>query len=348
VSGERPIEGCSPKGRRRVVLAAGMAAAMASIGGTPALRAQPVVRLDLSTVLPDGNFHTTNCRTFADEVGKATGGAVRITVHAGGALGYTAPEHLTAVRDGLVQMADLLDTQQAGDAPLFGIEAVPFLVADMTELALLHRRLRPAFDTVAARFNQTILYVVPSPAQCLLARTRIDGPSSLRGVRVRVADRSAADMAAALGMVASQLPWIDTRPALASGAVAAVTTTSTSAVNGQLWQFLRYFHRTNHAWGSQVVTINNGAWKRISPAHRAVILNLAARLQPRFWQSAIDADAFAARRLVESGMEVVDLSPATMKEMRGRTSRLEKAFVERAGMEAGEIIAAYRKELGRA
>jgi len=47
-------------------------------------------------------------------------------------------------------------------------------------------------------------------------------------------------------------------------------------------------------------------------------------------------------------MEVVDLSPATMKEMRGRTSRLEKAFVERAGMEAGEIIAAYRKELGRA
>ena len=35
---------------------------------------------DLSTVWPEGNFHTKNAMAFADAVGKATEGAIKITV----------------------------------------------------------------------------------------------------------------------------------------------------------------------------------------------------------------------------------------------------------------------------
>ena len=54
---------------------------------------------DLSTVWPDGNFHTHNAMAFADAVKKQTDGAVNITVKAGGQLGFKGPEHLRAVRD---------------------------------------------------------------------------------------------------------------------------------------------------------------------------------------------------------------------------------------------------------
>ena len=132
------------------------------------VRAQAAMKLDLSTVWPDGNFHTKNCKLFAEEVGKVTNGAVQITVHAGGSLGYKGPEHLNAVRDGLVPMADILNIQQVGDAPLLGIEGVPFLVGNADELKVLQKYARPEFDKIAAKFNQKILYTCllytsPSP-----------------------------------------------------------------------------------------------------------------------------------------------------------------------------------------
>ena len=80
---------------------------------------------DMSTVWPDGNFHTQNAMAFAEEVKKQTDGTVNITVKAGGQLGFKGPEHLRAVRDGLVPLADVLNIQQVGDEPFMGVEKHP-------------------------------------------------------------------------------------------------------------------------------------------------------------------------------------------------------------------------------
>src|SRR5688572_18509610 len=53
---------------------------VAALAQAPAIvRAQPAIKLDLSTVSPDGSLHAIHARTFADEVRKATGGAVDIS-----------------------------------------------------------------------------------------------------------------------------------------------------------------------------------------------------------------------------------------------------------------------------
>src|SRR5215204_4310874 len=123
--------GASMKLGRRTALKAGVGAgALAAVGMPSIVGAQTSTKLDLATVWPDGNFHTKNAKVFAEEVSKATGGQVQITVHSGGSLGYKGPEQLNAVRDGLVPMADILNIQQVGDAPLLGIEGVPFLVGN--------------------------------------------------------------------------------------------------------------------------------------------------------------------------------------------------------------------------
>ena len=98
---------------------------------------------DLSTVWPDGNFHTHNAMAFADAVKKQTDGGVNITVKAGGQLGFKGPEHLRAVRDGLVPLADVLNIQQVGDEPFMGVESIPFLAVSMDELRILHKYVRP-------------------------------------------------------------------------------------------------------------------------------------------------------------------------------------------------------------
>ena len=316
--------------------------------GAPAIvNAQAGTKLDLSTVWTDGNFHTKNCKLFAEEVGKVTNGQVQITVHAGGSLGYKGPEHLNAVRDGLVPMADILNIQQVGEAPLLGIEGVPFLVANPDELKVLQKYSMPEFVKIATKYNQTILYTVPWPTQYIHAKVKTDKLEGMKGLKIRVPDRQAGDMVNALGMVGVQIPWGETVPALASGAVVGVTTSSVSGVDGKFWEFLKYFYRTNHVWSSQIVTINNDTWKKISPANQKAITELAAKLQPGFWKVSVDADTASSKRLIEGGMEMIEVPPAMLKEMREKTVGLEKAFTDSAGPVSVEIIAKYKKELGR-
>src|SRR5256885_13861361 len=80
-------------------LAVGLIATAFLALGSASAMAQ--TKWDLSTVWPDGNFHTKNAMRFADEVKKATNGGVVITVKAGGQLGFKGPQHLRAGRGGL-------------------------------------------------------------------------------------------------------------------------------------------------------------------------------------------------------------------------------------------------------
>ncbi len=111
---------------------------------------------------------------------------------------------------------------------------------------------------------------------------------------------------------------------------------------------VKYFYRTNHVWSSQIVTINNDAWKKISAAHQKAITDLAAKLEPEFWAVANEADVTSAKRLVEGGMEMIEVPAPMLKEMREKTAGLEQAFIGRAGPVAADIIGKYKKDLGRA
>ena len=47
-------------------------------------------------------------------------------------------------------------------------------------------------------------------------------------------------------------------------------------------------------------------------------------------------------------MELIEVPPAMLKEMRAKTAGLEEAFIKRAGGPAASIIAQYKKAVGRA
>lgn len=326
---------------RRTTLGALAAAAM--LAAAPA-SAQTV--WDLSTVWPDANFHTVNANRFAEEVKAATGGSVTINVRSGGQLGFKGPEHLRAVRDGLVPMADILNIQQVGDEPVLGTEGVPFLVGSAEELTALHKHLRPVYEAVAARNNQKILYMVPWPTQYLHLKTKSDTLAGLAGIKVRSPDKNAADMLNLMGMAGILMPWGEVVPALASGAVAGVSTSAVSAVDGKFWEFLDYAYATNHVWSSQMMTVNLDAWNALSDAERTAIEGVAQRLEPEFWEVSVAADGQSRDTLVANGMEIVTVPPAMMADMRKAAAPMIEDFVKRVP-ESEAAIRAYLAELGR-
>jgi TRAP-type C4-dicarboxylate transport system substrate-binding protein len=315
---------------RRTALKAGIGAVIAAPAIAPGIaRAQAPLKLPLATVWPDANFHVINCRRFADEVKKATGGAIEIDVKSGGQLGFKGPECMRAVRDGLVPIADFLDTQQVGDEPFMGIEATPFLAGSREELAILHKYIRPEYEKIAAKYNQKILYIVPWPNQYLHLKVKADTIDQLKGIKIRTADKGAQDIWASCGMAPIVMPWGELLPALSSGAVSGVSTSAVSGVDGKFWEFLKFFHATNQQWSSDFVTINLDTWKKIKPEHQAAISALGKKLEPEFWDAAFAADKDCSKKMVDGGMTLVTPTPAMMDELRKRTAHLLTDFTKK-------------------
>ncbi|HSF63636.1 MAG TPA: TRAP transporter substrate-binding protein [Paracoccaceae bacterium] len=322
-----------------------LGAASAALLSCLALTAQAETRLNLADVLPEGNFMVQNALKFAEEVAAATDGEVIISVKAGGALGFKGPDQLSAVRDGLVEMADINISQQVGIDPLFGAEGVPFLIRSMDELKAYHAFLRPVFEGLAEKHNQKILYMVPSPAQYVYLNKDVAVIDDFRGIPVRGADKNTVDIISAIGMNGVVMPWGELIPALASKRVEGVATSATSGVDGKFWEFLKYIYPTNHTWGSNAVTINLDVWNKLDPEDQAAITEVAQRLEPAFWDVSRQGDVNSIEVMKSNGMELKDISPDLAAALAEKAVPVQEAFFERVPA-ALEIVTAYRASIG--
>ncbi len=264
---------------------------------------------DMSVVWPEGNFHTQNAMAFAEAVKEATAGEVVITVHSGGALGIKGPEGMAAVRDGLVPIADVLLNQQVGEAPILGIETLPFLAPTTQDLALLHKFYRPKLEEVAEGMNQKVLYLAPWPGQAVFSPNAITTLEDLNGLTIRVVDANGTSFFEALGATPIQMPWGEVVPSLAAGTIKGVTTSSSSGVDGAFWEFMTNMNTFNWQASSNMVSVNLDAWNALAPEHQAAIEETAARLEGQFWLNSSAEDAKKLALLAENGITITAPTP---------------------------------------
>ena len=85
-------------------------------------------------------------RAFAEDVQKATGGKLKITVMAAGELPYKAPDVLRAVATNQVQMADVALGFLAGDVPALNVMQLPFLCTSYSQFEQAIQGVAPVVD----------------------------------------------------------------------------------------------------------------------------------------------------------------------------------------------------------
>ncbi len=299
------------------------------------------------TVWPESNYHVKALRQFAAGVARVTNGEVKMVVHSGGSLGLKGPELLSAVRDGIVQVADMLMTQQVGQAPLLGLESVPYLTRNYQELAQLQKIALPYYQKIAEQNNQKFLYFLPWPGQGLFSKSPSNTIEGFKNIKVRTVDKNGTDFFKALGSAPIQMPWSEVVPALASGAIDGVTTSSPSGADGKFWEFLKHFNRLNWQSASQAISVNRDAWNKISPKNQKAIEALAAELQPKFWVMAAEQDQQALELLKKNNMQVIEPDAALVAALAKAAEPLWVDFMKRVGPDAQKIIKEYRQVSGR-
>ena len=297
---------------------------------------------DVSIPWGPNEFHTKNAEKFAEEVEAATNGEVKMTIHAGGSLGIRVNESLRAVEDGAVPMAEYGLFQNTGDVPLLGIEAIPFLIKDYDEVRIMHDLVRPLWEEELEKRNQKVLYIVPWPSQNFFTKEPIEVPEDMQGMRMRVQDANTAEMVTRIGMTAQQMNNPDIVPALATGRLDAVMTSGSTAAAQQYWEFLNHTYNTNHLWASNGMVVNLDSWNELTPEQQATIEEVAARLEPTFWEVSQNEHDVRMEQLMSNGMTVQAPPEEVLTMMREATADMRPAFIERSP-EAGPIIEEFLK-----
>src|SRR5688500_1957222 len=124
-----------------------------------AFNAGAQTKWDLPAAYPATNFHTENLVQFANDVDKATGGKLKITVHPNASL-FKAPEIKRAVQGGQAQIGEILLVNYQNEWQIFGADGIPFLADSYEDAMKLWRAQKPLVEKKLGEQGMMVLYAV--------------------------------------------------------------------------------------------------------------------------------------------------------------------------------------------
>ena len=153
---------------------------------------------DLPAAYPATNFHTENLVQFANDIDKASGGKLKITVHPNASL-FKAPEIKRAVQGGQAQIGEVLLVNFQNEWQIFGADGIPFLADSYDESVKLWKVQRPLMEKKLAEQGMMVLYAVPWPPQGVYSKKPLNSTADLKGMKWRAYSPATARIAELVG-----------------------------------------------------------------------------------------------------------------------------------------------------
>ncbi len=301
-----------------------------------------------NSVWPPANQQSIGLEEFAVKVKEATDGKVNIRVQTGGALGYTGPELLRAVRDNLVPVSDMLTSGVAGDEPLFGIVTIPFLIQNFEEGKMLNDIARPYFDEVAeTKWNQKILYIAPWPAAGVWSKDEVTSVEDMNGLKTRTYDENGALFMEAVGATPYPLPFSEVYSSLATGVIDSVLTSTPTAVDGKFWEVLDYYAPVSITMATDLVTVNLTEFNKLDEETQNQILAVAKEVEDMMWEAVAAQDKEMEKISNDNGITTVAPSQEFLDDLSEITQHIREDWLRNAPAEAREIVEAFNQQVGR-
>jgi len=143
------------------------------------------------------------------------------------------------------------------------------------------------------------------------------------------------------------MPFSEVYPAMKSGLLDSMYTSSVSGVDAKAWEVLKYFTPINIVGPVNMVNVNRDAWNRLPEEIRNKVLAVAADMEKEMWALAADMDARSRKILEEHGMVVSEVSAEFRAELDEVGRRLRAEWARKAGPEARRVLEAYYQATGR-
>lgn len=295
---------------------------------------------DMPTPYPEGNFHTKNILQFAQDIDKATGGALKIKVHSNGSL-FKHPEIKNAVRSGQVPIGEILLSNLGNESPIFAVDSLPFLAANYDAAKKLWNASREATNKLFDQQGMMVLYSVPWPPQGIYTRKELKTIDDMKGIKFRTYNPATSQLAKLAGAVPTQVEAADIPQAFSTGRVDAMITSASTGVNSKAWDFVSHYHDTQAWLPKNVVLVNKKSFRALDKKTQDAILKAAKDAEERGWKASVEENVVMTKTLADKGVKVVTPSPELKAGLQKIGEQMSKEWAEKAGKDGEAILKAY-------
>ena len=297
---------------------------------------------DMPTPYPATNFHTENIMQFVADVEKATGGKVKITVHANASL-FKAPEIKRAVQGGQAQLGEILLSGYSNEDPVYGVDSVPFLATSYADARKLWQASKKATDERFAKQGLMILYTVAWPPQGIYSSKPLESLADMKGLKMRTYNPYTSRIAELAGAQPVTIQVAELAQAFATGAVNANITSGATGYDTKAWEVVKYYYDTQAWLPKNVVFVNKKAFDALDKASQDAVLKAAAAAEERGWKTSEEKNGWYLEQLKKNGMTVSPPSAQLKADFRKIGQTMTEEWAKTAGADGKAIIDAYRK-----
>ncbi|MDM0113550.1 TRAP transporter substrate-binding protein [Variovorax sp. J22R133] len=297
---------------------------------------------DLPTAYPATNYHTENITQFAKDVDAATGGKLKITVHANASL-FKAPEIKRAVQSSQAQAGEILLANFANENPVYALDGVPFLATTYADARKLYTASKPAMDKLLAAQGMKVLFVVPWAPQGIYVKKEISSVADLRGVKWRAYSPATAKIAELIGAQPVQIQQAELSAAMATGVIESYMSSGSTGYDTKTYEHIKNFYDTQAWIPKNAVLVNAKAFDALDPATKEALTKAAAAAEARGWKVAQEKNDEYKRLLAERGMKIHKPSAKLDADMRQVGGIMQSDWLKAAGADGQAIVDAYKK-----
>jgi TRAP-type C4-dicarboxylate transport system substrate-binding protein len=312
------------------------------LAGGIATAASAQTKWDMPTPYPDGNFHTRNVAAFAADVEKATKGSLKIQVHSAGSL-IKHPEIKRAVRQGTAPIGEILESLASNEAPVYGLDSVPFLATGYDGAKKLYAAQRPYLEKQLASEGLQLLYSVPWPPQGLYAKRELAKIEDLKGLKFRTYNAMIGRIAALAGAIPTQIEVPDLPTAFATGRVDVMITSASTGVDTKAQDYLTHYIDTQAWLPRNIVFVNKAAFDKLSAAEKKAVTDAAKAAEERGWKMSQEEMAIKTAARQQAGIIVMPPSPALKAGLDKIGATIAAEWEKAAGADGAAMLSAYRK-----
>lgn len=288
------------------------------------------------------NYHSENLAWFAEEVKKATGGKLEITVHPGASL-FKAPEIKRAVATGQAQMGEVLISIHENEDPIFGLDTIPFLATSYADARKLWVAQKAAMAKKLDAQGIMLLYSVAWGPQGLYANKEIASVDDMKGLKMRAYNVGTTRIAELVGAQAVTVQAADLPQALATGTVNAFMTSGATGYDTKTWETISYYYDAQSWIPKNVVMVSKAAFASLPKEQQDALLKVGAEAETRGWKIAEEKAAWYLDQLKAKGMKVLPPSDALKGGLKKIGDQLVADWQKRASPEANEVLTSFRK-----
>jgi TRAP-type C4-dicarboxylate transport system substrate-binding protein len=315
------------------------AAAMLALG-TGIASAQ--TKWDLASAYPATNFHSENLVQFANDVDKATGGKLKITVHSNASL-FKAPEIKRAVQGGQAQAGEIIFANFQNEWQIYGADGLPFLADSYDESVKLYKAQKPLIEKKLAEQGMGLLYSVAWPPQGLYTKKPITSAADLKGIKWRAYSPATARIADLISAQPVTVQAAELSQALATGVVEATMTSGATGVDSKLYESLKYYYDLQAWLPKNAVLVNKKAFDALDKPTQDAVLKAAAEAEVRGLAASKKVNTETLEKLKANGMQVLPPSAQLKADMKKVGDVMLQEWLEKTGAEGKGLVDAFKR-----